>query len=114
MYEHGRGIARDHTSAAAWFRREAEQGDAEAPVKLAHKYAEGEGVPRDAVQALAWIVPVVLRDDFGAKEILEDIRMFLTEDQMRASNNQGVVRFWWLESAVLRHVGKGFGRQTGV
>lgn len=82
MSEHGRGVVRDHTSAAAWFRREAEQGDAEAQVKLAHMYAEGEGVPRDAVQALAWIVPVVLRDDFGAKEMLEDIRMFLTEDQM--------------------------------
>ena len=39
---------------AAWFRRAAEQGHANAQVFLGLMYADGDGVPQDDAEAVAW------------------------------------------------------------
>ena len=47
-------IDRDYATAAPWFRKAAQQGDAEAQYSLAVLYTDGLGVPRDLARALAW------------------------------------------------------------
>ena len=38
-----------------WFRRAADQGDAEAQSNLGVMYSEGQGLPQDYVQAFMWL-----------------------------------------------------------
>ena len=40
--------------AVSWFRKAAEQGDADAQTNLGISYAEGEGVPKDQAEAALW------------------------------------------------------------
>jgi TPR repeat protein len=47
--------ARDYSTAAQLLRPLAEQGNADAQVKLAALYSEGEGVPQDNVEAAKWV-----------------------------------------------------------
>ena len=54
MYDKGRGVQRNYTTAARWYRQAAEQGDAVAQFNLALMYATGEGVARDEVVAAQW------------------------------------------------------------
>ena len=55
MYLQGTyGAPEDHTTAAAWFRRAAEQGDARARFNLGVMYNIGKGVPHDDAAALKW------------------------------------------------------------
>jgi TPR repeat protein len=49
------GLAQDHAEAAKWFRRAAEQGNADAQNNLGAIYAEGQGVPRDMIGAYTWL-----------------------------------------------------------
>ena len=57
MYEHGRGVSKDHAEAVRWYRKAAEQGHALAPAFLGAMYAKGDGVAQDDVAALKWFVP---------------------------------------------------------
>jgi TPR repeat protein len=43
-----------HTQAAFWYRKAAEQGDADAQNSLGYLYSEGQGVPQDYAQAALW------------------------------------------------------------
>ena len=45
---------KEYASAASWYRRASEQGNALAQLRLARLYVEGLGVARDDVQALKW------------------------------------------------------------
>ena len=52
LRQSGRGfLARDAGKAAAWFRKAADQGDADAQLALARACLRGEGVPRNPVEA---------------------------------------------------------------
>ena len=53
-YENGQGVTQDYVRAAYWYRRAAEQGDAEAQDRLAHLYNYGLGVTQDYAQAAQW------------------------------------------------------------
>jgi TPR repeat protein len=48
------GVARDDAQVAAWFRKAAEQGDADAQNNLGWMYEQGRGVAPDDAQAAAW------------------------------------------------------------
>ena len=54
MYAMGGGVAADPSQAALWFRRAADQSDAEGEAGLAVCYARGLGVPQSDVQAFFW------------------------------------------------------------
>ena len=54
LYDIGHGVPQDYAQAAFWFRKAAEQGDAEAQYDLGDLYDEGQGVPQDYAQAAAW------------------------------------------------------------
>lgn len=53
-YENGQGVTQDYVQAAHWYRKAAEQGDAEAQDRLAYLYDNGLGVPLDYAQAVYW------------------------------------------------------------
>ncbi|MCH8931814.1 MAG: sel1 repeat family protein, partial [Nitrospinae bacterium] len=54
MYLYGEGVPQDYAEAAKWYRKAAEQGDAEAQAMLGLMYLNGEGVPQENVQAHKW------------------------------------------------------------
>ena len=54
MYENGRGVPQDYAEAVRWYRRAAEQGDADAQFNLGVMYGKGQGVPQDYVATLMW------------------------------------------------------------
>ena len=47
-------MAQDYAAAAGWYRKAADQGNADAQYNLGNKYANGQGVPQDYVQAHKW------------------------------------------------------------
>jgi TPR repeat protein len=54
MYEHGLGVKEDQTEAVYWYRKAAEQGDANAQFQMGKRYAEGKGVEANDVEAFNW------------------------------------------------------------
>jgi uncharacterized protein len=55
MYHFGRGVEEDHAEAVKWFHKAAEQGHADAQVRLGGYYAFfGHGVEKDYVEAVKW------------------------------------------------------------
>jgi TPR repeat protein len=54
MYAWGRGVPRNQSEAAKWFRKAAEQGHGLAQSILGLRYAYGRGMPEDHTQAIEW------------------------------------------------------------
>jgi TPR repeat protein len=54
-YYFGRGVKRDYSQAYSWFRKAAEQGNANAQYCLGVLYSDGEGVDQDEVAAATWL-----------------------------------------------------------
>jgi len=55
LFETGRGVPRNYTEAAMWYRRAAEQGDSLAQYSLGLLYNRGMGVPQDIIEASKWL-----------------------------------------------------------
>jgi TPR repeat protein len=55
LFETGRGVPRNYTEAAMWYRRAAEQGDSLAQYSLGLLYDRGMGVPQNIVEASKWL-----------------------------------------------------------
>jgi uncharacterized protein len=55
LYSLGHGVPQDYAEALPWYRKAAEQGDANAQFNLGAMYAQGHGVPRDNVEAHMWL-----------------------------------------------------------
>jgi TPR repeat protein len=54
MYYVGQGVSQDYAEAAQWFRRAAEQGNANAQLKLGIMHFLGKGVPQDYTKTAQW------------------------------------------------------------
>lgn len=54
-YYFGGGVKQDYSQAYVWFRKAAEQGNANAQYCLGVLYSNGEGVDQDEVEAEAWL-----------------------------------------------------------
>jgi hypothetical protein len=54
LCDNGAGVPQDYAQAALWYRKAAEQGDAEAQWSLGGLYLGGHGVPRDYAEAYFW------------------------------------------------------------
>ncbi len=54
MYENGQGVPQDYAQAMIWFRKAADQGEADAQFNLGVMYENGQGVAQDYAQAVAW------------------------------------------------------------
>ncbi|MEA1946190.1 MAG: tetratricopeptide repeat-containing serine protease family protein [Thermodesulfobacteriota bacterium] len=53
-YFEGKGVPKEYTKAAEWYRKAAEQGDAFAQSELGSMYYNGEGVTKDYTEAVKW------------------------------------------------------------
>ena len=82
MYAKGDGVPEDDAAAVKWFRKAAEQGDAEAQFNLGAMYAKGEGVPEDYVRAFAWFNLAAAQGDENAEKAKDDIRHRMTAAQI--------------------------------
>jgi serine/threonine protein kinase len=54
-YYCGRGVTQDYSQAYVWFRKSAEQGNADAEYCLGVLYDDGDGVAQDPAQAAIWL-----------------------------------------------------------
>ena len=54
LYEYGQGVPQDYPQALYWYRRAAQQGNAEAQFNLGFLYATGVGVPQNYTEAFGW------------------------------------------------------------
>ena len=54
MYEAGQGVNQDYAEAVRWYRRAAEQGDAEGQLNLGYMYENGMVVSQDYAEAVRW------------------------------------------------------------
>ena len=66
---HGVGAVnkRDYPAAAAWFRKAADQGNAEAQEALGMMYESGMGVPQDNAEAASWFRKAAEQEHDGAQ-----------------------------------------------
>ncbi len=48
-------MPQDYAEAAAWFRKAAEQGDADSQGMLGALYGTGQGVPQDSAEGYFWL-----------------------------------------------------------
>lgn len=67
QYANGRGVTRDDSEAARWYRVAAEQDDPLAQHKLGKMYADGVGVSQDFVEAARWFRLVAEQGDAEAQ-----------------------------------------------
>lgn len=54
MYEKGQGVTQNYAEATNWYRKSAEQGDAESQLILGFMYEKGLGVRKDLNEAEKW------------------------------------------------------------
>jgi TPR repeat protein len=54
MYYSGQGVKEENAQAAGWFRKAADQGNADAQFSLGSMYYSGQGVKKDDTETLRW------------------------------------------------------------
>lgn len=54
MYQYGRGVPRNDTTAVFWYRKAAQQGLADAQINLGYMYSEGFGTQRNDSSVIYW------------------------------------------------------------
>jgi TPR repeat protein len=83
MFETGRGVPKNYTEAAMWYRRAAEQGNSLAQYSLGLLYDRGQGVPQDIVEANKWLNLSTAAAPRGAREARARIRDAVTTKMTR-------------------------------
>jgi uncharacterized protein len=83
MFETGRGVPKNFTEAAMWYRRAAEQGDSLAQYSLGLLYDRGQGVPQDVVEANKWLNLSTAASPRRAREARARIRDAVTSKMTR-------------------------------
>nr|QQZ49993.1 sel1 repeat family protein [Phenylobacterium glaciei] len=78
LYDNGQGAPQDHAAAAAWYRKAADQGDAEAQTNLGIAYATGQGVAQDYVLARMWLNLAAAQGDTSAGKARDVITTSMT------------------------------------
>ena len=75
MYDQGSVVAKDDAQAVAWYRKAADQGDANAQNNLGVMYENGRGVAKDDAQAVAWYRKAAGRGHAGAAQALRRLNV---------------------------------------
>ncbi|MFK4658909.1 TPR repeat protein [Bradyrhizobium japonicum] len=92
LFETGRGVPRNYTEAAMWYRRAAEQGDSRAQYSLGLLYDRGQGVPRDIVESSKWLNLSTAAAPPPAREARARIRDAVTTKMTRGEIAQARLR----------------------
>lgn len=72
-YKYGFFFVENETEAVKWYRKAAEQGNADAQAALGNCYRDGIGVAKDENEAVKWLNKAIAQGHAGAREILETI-----------------------------------------
>jgi hypothetical protein len=78
MYHDGDGVALDLMEAAKWYRKAAEQGNADAQLRLGRMYHVGDGVALDLVEAAGWFRESAERGNASAQFALGSMYQYGT------------------------------------
>ena len=73
MYAEGDGVAKDLEEAIKWWRKAADQGDANAQFNLGWAYSNGEGVAKDSEEAAEWFRKAAEQGHAGAQRALKKL-----------------------------------------
>jgi TPR repeat protein len=71
-YAEGIGVAKNQLEAVKWFRKAAEQGNADAQYNLGCCYYDGKGVEKDSAEAVKWTRKAAEQNDADAQFSLGD------------------------------------------
>ena len=90
-YQTGEGIPQDNEQAVKWYRKAAEQGNADAQNNLGVCYVKGEGVPKDTMFAYMWfnLAGATLGD---ARDARDSLSRTMTPEQIAEA--QRLSREW--------------------
>lgn len=95
LYDYGLGEPKNHTEAAVWYRKAADQKLAYAEYRLGVFYLHGNGVPKDATQAATWYRK-------AAEQGYADAQIALAWLYKRGSGvpkDDGLAMSWWRKAA---------------
>ena len=92
-------FGKDNQEAVKWYRKAAEQGDAEAQERLGHMYANGEGVPEDYVKAYAWMNLAAAQGRNNAVKAKELLRSSMTTEQVAEAQKLSADLYKRIEAA---------------
>ena len=81
MYANGQGVAKDESTAAEWYRKAAEQGDAEAQFNIGLMFVNGKGVPQSFSEALRWFRKAEAQGIEQATAAIQQVLQFQRQQQ---------------------------------
>ena len=96
MYDRGQGVKQDSAEAVRWYRRSANQGNAEAQFNLGLMYHIGRGVTQDYVQALLWLNLAASRATGDVQKTYAHLRDTVASemDAAQISESQRLTQEW--------------------
>ena len=92
MYHIGLGVTQDYANAVKWYRKAAEQGNANAQISLGFMYLNGYGTTQDYVQAHLWSNLAAAQDNDTARKNRDAIAKKMTPADI--SKAQAMAREW--------------------
>ena len=75
-------MGEDDREAAVWYRKAANQGEADAQLHLGFKYANGQGVPKDWAKAYGWWSLAATQGEEMAVQAKDFLRSRMTAEQV--------------------------------
>ena len=91
-YRLGAEMLKNEIEGAKWYRKAAEQGNAEAQSLLGACYWEGQGVPKDYVLAYMWLNLSAAAGDALAQKARESVEKKMSPEQITEA--QRMCREW--------------------
>ena len=82
MYDTGDGVPKNDAEAFKWYRKAADQGDAEAQFNVGNGYATGRGVPQNNIRAYAWWSLAKTQGDADAATNIDKLKPKMTPEQI--------------------------------
>ncbi|MSP50530.1 MAG: sel1 repeat family protein, partial [Alphaproteobacteria bacterium] len=86
------GVPQDYAEAVMWYRKAADQGEADAQTNLGINYANGQGVPQDYVQAHKWFNLAAAKGNINAVKNRDIVAAKMTPAQIAEA--QKLAREW--------------------
>ncbi len=99
-YYKGEGAEQSYEEAAKWYLKAAEQGNADAQLRLGHCYYEGEGVEQSYEEAVKWYLKAAEQDNFYAPYVLG--KRYYEGEGVEQSYEEAVK--WYRRAAAQGHV----------
>src|SRR5699024_3683032 len=82
MYNNGKGVSQSYQEAAKWFRKAAEQGDANAQGLLGEMYYDGKGVSKNFVMSYMFAALSAAQGEEAGITLRDLVLKYLTGQQI--------------------------------